>query len=210
MSGVVASFSYSATDIGSFLSAISSIAVIAGAIFVVFQLRQNARQIKQHEKTLEAMSAANRSNNAFQLISKVVDPSFPGRRHRLHAISKKYSGSDWSGFDESIDDFEVRNFANIYEQLGLIVKKGVIDPEDVMDALSGQIMADWAAFAPIRRHIMEEAGRAYPILAVDQPGIDAIFWPTFKWLAEENQKWIREKLSTGVRPNTHGESASPK
>jgi len=202
MSGVVANFSFTATGIETFLSAISSIAVIAGAIFVVFQLRQNAKQIKQQEKTLEAMSAANRSNDAFQLISKVVDPSFPARRHRLHAISKKYSGGDWSGFEDSIDDFEVRNFANIYEQLGLLVKKGVIDREDVMDALSGQIMDDWITFAPIRRHVMEDVGRANPLLAVDQPGIDAIFWPNFMWLAEENQKWIREKLSTGVRPNT--------
>lgn len=208
MSGVVANFSYSATDIETFLSAVSSIAVIAGAIFVVFQLRQNGKQIKQQEKTLKAMSAANRSNDAFQLISKVVDPSFPGRRHRLHAISKKYSGGDWNGFDDGIDDFEVRNYANIYEQLGLLVKKGIIDLEDVMDALSGQIISDWATFAPIRRHVMEEAGRAYPILAVDQPGIDAIYWPNFIWLAEENQKWIREKLSTGVRPNTQREPAS--
>ena len=201
MSGVVANFSFTATGIETFLSAISSIGVIAGAIFVVFQLRQNGKQIKQQEKTLKAMSAANKSNDAFQLIGKVVDPSFPGRRHRLHSVSKKYSGGDWSGFEDSIDDFEVRNFANIYEQLGLLVKKGVIDREDVMDALSGQIMDDWITFAPIRRHVMEDVGRANPLLAVDQPGIDAIFWPNFMWLAEENQKWIREKLSTGVRPN---------
>jgi hypothetical protein len=168
MSGVVADFSFTATDTESFLSAISSIAVIAGAIFVVFQLRQNSKQIAQQEKTLKAMSAANRSNDAFQLIGKVVDPSFPGRRHRLHAISKKYSGGDWNGFDDSIDDFEVRNFANIYEQLGLLVKKGVIDREDVMDALSGQIMDDWTTFAPIRRHVMEETGRVHPILEVSQ------------------------------------------
>jgi hypothetical protein len=202
MSGAVANFSFTATDIETFLSAISSIAVIAGATFVVFQLRQNAKQIEQQEKTLEAMSAANRSNDAFQLISKVVDPSFPGRRHRLHAISKRYSGGDWNGFEDSIDDFEVRNFANIYEQLGLLVKKGVIDREDVMDALSGQIIDDWITFAPIRRHVMEHVGSVNPLLAVDQPGIDAIFWPNFMWLAEENQKWIRKKLSTGVRPNT--------
>ena len=208
--GVAGKFSLTINDLESFLSAISSIAVIAGASFVVFQLRQTSKQIKQNEKTLQAMSEANRSDNAFQLIGKVVDPSFPGRRYRLHTISKKYSGGDWKGYDESLDDFEVRNFANIYEQLGLLVRKGVIDREDVMDALSGQILDDWSAFAPIRRHVMEEAGRAHPVLAVDQPGIDAIFWPNFMWLAEENQKWAAEKLSKGVRPNTHGEPASPK
>ena len=115
--------------------------MIVGAVFVVFQLRQNAKQIKQHEKTLEAMSAANRSHNAFELIGKVIDPSFPVRRHRLYEVSEKYSGGDWIGFDRSLDDFEVRNFANIYEQVGLLVKKGVIDLQDVMDALSAQPMA---------------------------------------------------------------------
>lgn len=196
--GVVADFSFTASDLESFLSAISSIAVIAGAVFVVFQLRQNAKQIEQHERTLEAMSAANRSRNAFDLIGKVIDPSFPVRRHGLYEVSNKYSGGDWTGFDRSLDDFEVRNFANIYEQLGLLVKKGVIDLRDVMDALSAQPMADWLAFQPLRKHIMEQAGKAIPSLATDKPGVDAIYWPNFMWLAEENAKWVREKVSTGL------------
>lgn len=172
----------------------------------MFQLRQNAKQIKQTEKTLVAMSEANKSDNAFQLIGKVVDPSFPGRRYRLHAISKKYSSGDWNGFDDSIDDFEVRNFANIYEQLGLLVRKRVIDLQDVMDALSAQILGDWAAFEPIRRHIMERTGKEYPSLSTDQQGIDSIYWPDFMWLAKENQKWVRSKLPSGV---TKSESPSP-
>lgn len=176
---------------------------------MVFQLRQNAKQIKQHEKTLEVTSAANRSHNAFELIGKVIDPSFPGRRHRLHEVSRKYSGGDWSGFDESLDDFEVRNFANIYEQW-VLVKKGVIDLQDVMDALSAQIMADWFVFQPLRKHIIEQAARSYPSLATNQPGVDAIYWPNFMWLAEENQKWVREEMSTEVGPDTQNKSTSPK
>lgn len=210
LSGVVADFSLTATDIETFLSAISSIAVIAGAVFVVFQLRQNARQIKQQDKTLEAMSAANRSHDAFELIGKVIDPSFPGRRHRLHEVSMRYSGGNWKGFDDSLDDFEVRNFANIYEQLGLLVQKGVIDLPDVMDALSAQIMADWFVFKPLRKHIIEEAAKLYPSLAANQPGVDAIYWPHFMWLAEENQKWVREKMSTAVGKGTRDKSTPPR
>ena len=112
-------------------------------------------------------------------------------------MSEKYSGGDWTGFDHSLDDFEVRNFANIYEQLGLLVKKGVIDLQDVMDALSAQPMADWLAFQPLRKHIMEQAGKTIPSLATNQVGKDAIYWPNFMWLAEENAKWVREKVSTG-------------
>ena len=178
--------------------------MIAGTVFVVFQLRQNAKQIKQHEKTLEAMASANRSRNAFELIGKVIDPTFPVRRHRLYEVSERYSGGDWTGFDRSLDDFEVRNFANIYEQMGLLVKKGVIDLQDVMDALSAQPMADWHAFQSLRKHIMEEAGKAIPSLATNQAGLDVIYWPNFMWLAEENAKWVRGKVSTGVGPGTQG------
>ena len=114
-------FSFSLTDFESFLKTISSFAVIAGTFFVVLQLRLNAKMV--------------RSRNAFDLIGKVIDPSFPVRRHLLYQVAGKYTGGDWTGFDRSLDDFEVRNFANIYEQLGLLVKKGVVDLQDVMEAL---------------------------------------------------------------------------
>jgi len=170
-------------DIESVVGTISSITVIVGAVFVIIQLRLTAKDVTSH--------------NAFELIGKVIDPSFPGRRHRLYMVSAKYSDGDWTGFDRSIDDFEVRNFANIYEQLGLLVKKGVIDLPDVMEALSAQVVADWTAFQPIRGHIMEESAKAFPLLAMDRPGIDEIYWPHFMWLAEENGKWVQDQLSIG-------------
>ena len=178
--------SFAVTNVESLLRAISSIAVIAGTIFVVLQLRLNARTA--------------RARNAFDLIGKVVDPSFPARRHRLYEVSQRYAGSDWVGFDRSLDDFEVRNFASIYEQLGLLVRRGVIDLGEVMKALSAQPMADWATFEPIRQHITEQAGHAFPGLPTDAKGIDAIYWPSFKWLAEENRKWVARvsEDATGV------------
>lgn len=168
-------------DVESFLRRISSIAVIAGTVLVVLQLRLNAKQA--------------RSRNAFDLIGKVIDPTFPVRRHLLYEVAAKHGRGDWTGFDRSLEDFQVRNFANIYEQLGLLVKKGVIDLQDVMEALSAQPMADWQTFQPIRKHIIEESGRALPALATDQAGLDSIYWPNFKWLAEESAKWVRERAS---------------
>jgi hypothetical protein len=172
-------FSFSVTNLESLLKTISSIAVIAGTFFVVLQLRLNAKMV--------------RSRNAFDLIGKVIDPSFPARRHLLYQVAGKYTGGDWTGFDRSLDDFEVRNFANIYEQLGLLVKKGVVDLPDVMEALSVQPYADWHTFQPIRKHIMEEAAKRIPALATNLTGIDGIYWPNFKWLAEESGKWMRER-----------------
>lgn len=92
----------------------------------------------------------------------------------------------------------MRNFANIYEQLGLLARRGVVDLEDVLDALSAQPMADWMTFEPIRAHIIDEAVRAFPAVASDQAGADAIYWPNFKWLADESRAWTLERMSTGT------------
>ena len=170
------------TNLESFLRILSSIVVIAGVILALLQLRLNAKQA--------------RSRNAFDLIGKVIDPAFPVRRHLLYEVAARYARGDWTGFDRSLDDFQVRSFANLYEQLGLLAKKGVIDLQDVMEALSAQPMADWRVFEPIRKHIMEEAGRAIPALSTNQAGLDSIYWPNFKWLAEESAKWVREQSSS--------------
>jgi hypothetical protein len=113
----------------------------------------------------------------------------------LYQVSAQHAGGDWTGFDRSLDDFEVRSFANLYEQLGLLVRKGVIDLNDVMEGMSAQIMADWQTFQPIRAHIIEQSGRAFPALEASQAGIDAIFWPHFGWLAEQNKKWVGRRLA---------------
>lgn len=172
-------------ELESIFRIISPIAVITGTILVVLQLRVNAKQA--------------RARTAFDLIGKVIDPSFPARRHMLYRVAAERSDGDWTGFDRSIEDFEVRNFANIYEQLGLLVKKGVVDLEDVLDALSAQPLADWQVFEPIRLHVMEEASRAFPALAGNQAGLDAIYWSNFKWLAEESRKWTHARTSLGSR-----------
>ena len=165
---------------------IGVIAVIAGTILVVLQLRVNARNV--------------RSRNAFDLVAKVIDPSFPRRRHLLYEVAEKRAGGDWTGFDRSLEDFEVRNFANIYEQLGLLTRRGVVDLDDVLDALSAQPMADWSTFEPIRAHIMEEAGRAFPALADNSADFEAVYWPNFKWLAAESRKWTLERTTAVGRP----------
>ena len=173
-------------EIEPILRVIGAVAVIAGTVLVVLQLRVNAKNV--------------RSRNAFDLIGKVIDPSFARRRHLLYEVAEKRAGGDWSGFDRSLEDFEVRNFANVYEQLGLLVRRGVVDLQDVLDALSAQPLADWSAFEPIRAHIMKEAGKAFPALAEDQPGVDAIYWPNFRWLAEESLKWTLQRVAPGAGP----------
>lgn len=174
------------TDLELLLRIIGSISVITGTILVVLQLRVNAKNA--------------RARNAFDLIGRVIDPSFAARRHLLYQVAEKHADGNWTGFDRSLEDFQVRNFANIYEQLALLVRKDVVDLKDVLDALSAQPMADWNTFRPIRAHIIEEAAKAFPALANDQPGLNSIYWPNFGWLAEESRKWILHRTSTGAGP----------
>jgi hypothetical protein len=181
-------------ELESVFRTIGAIAVIAGTVLVVLQLRVNARNV--------------RSRNAFDLTAKVIDPSFPHRRHLLYEVAARHSDGDWTGFDRSAEDFEVRNFANIYEQLGLLARKDVVDLEDVLDALSAQPMADWITFQPIRTHIMDEAGKAFPALADNRPGQEAIYWPNFAWLAEESRKWVLQRVAAGAPPRAPDEPAS--
>ena len=176
------------SEIEPVLRAIGAIAVIVGTILVVLQLRVNAKHA--------------RSRNAFDLTAKVIDPSFPRRRHLLYEVAEKHADGDWTGFDHSLEDFEVRNFANIYEQLGLLARKGVVDLEDVLDALSAQPMADWITFQPIRTHIMQESGKAFPLLAGNEPGQEAVYWPNFRWLADESRKWTLQRASAGAGPRS--------
>lgn len=72
----------------------------------------------------------------------------------------------------------------------------------VLEALPAQPMADWYTFQPIRMHIMEEAAKAFTTLADDQPGLESIYWPNFRWLAEESLKWTLYRASAAVGPST--------
>ncbi len=103
-----------------FLSAISSIAIILGAVFVVFQLRQNARLIK-------TASFETKSNMSFSVLEKITEESFARRRKNMHDSVKKFSQVNWEGFDDSLEDYEARNFGYIYELIGELVKEEIID-----------------------------------------------------------------------------------
>ena len=55
------------------LSAVSSVAVVAGAVFVVFQLRQNA-------KLINATIQETKAGIAFSMVERIIDDSFVRRR----------------------------------------------------------------------------------------------------------------------------------
>jgi hypothetical protein len=149
-----------------FLSAISSIAVIAGAVFIVLQLRHNAKEMK--------------SDVALTLLEKITDESFPRRRKNMHEVVMKYSSNNWQGFDDTIDDYEARNFAYQYELMGQFVKAGLVDKKLVMNALQGLVVVDWRAFGPLNKHLEERYKSAV------SP------WRNFEWLAQETLEYMQK------------------
>lgn len=171
-----------------FLSAISSIAIILGAVFVVFQLRQNAKLIK-------TANFETKSNMSFSVLEKITEESFARRRKSMHDAVKKYSQANWQGFDDSLEDFEARNFGYIYELIGELVKEGIIELTIAIHSLRYLVIADWQVFEPLVKHLMERY--KVPVNPYEN----------FEWLALETRKVLEE---SGKISDTFGRISSTK
>jgi hypothetical protein len=139
----------SVQDLITWLSAISSLAVILGVAFVVLQLRQNAG-------LLEATLRQQRSDVTLGLIERVTDESFPRRRHHMYETLRRFKETGWKGAFESLDDFEVRDFAQIYELIGVMSTQGLIDSDVIAEVLQFTVVRDWEAFEPHARFLAEQ------------------------------------------------------
>ena len=169
----------------SFLSAISSIAIILGAVFVVFQLRQNAKLIR-------TANLETKSNISFSVLEKITEESFARRRKNMHDAVKKYSQISWEGFDDTLEDFEARNFGYIYELIGELVREGIIDLTIAIHSLRYLIVFDWQTFEPLVKHLMERY--KVPVNPYEN----------FEWLAQETRKFLQSsgKIGEGSRSGT--------
>lgn len=168
----------SLSDALTVLSASSSIAVILGAIFIVFQMRQNARLI-------EATLKEGRANVALSMLERITDESFPRRRRRMFEILNRFQATNWADAFESEDDLEVRNFAYLYELMGLLVENRLVDLELVLDTLQYLVVRDWEVFAPHARFVKSHYGVSF----------DA--WGRFEWLAKEARAHLEREHSVG-------------
>src|SRR5579864_3103925 len=157
----------------SYLSALSSVAVVLGAIFIVFQLRQNARLIKTANFDTKA-------EMSFSVLEKITEESFARRRKNMHDAIKKYSQINWDGFDDSLEDFEARNFGYIYELIGELVKEGIIDLTIAVHSLRYLVVFDWDRFQPLVKHIM------------DRFKVPINPYENFEWLANQTRKFLQE------------------
>jgi hypothetical protein len=172
-------------EVAAALGAISSIAVIAGAGFIVVQLRQNATLLK-------ASLRQEREQVAFSMVEKLTHETFAHRRANFYQVVKRYGADGWKGFDDSADDFEVRNYAYFFELYGQMVKDGIIDLAMVAEMLQYIVIFDWKTFEPVSEHLKARFG-----LKVSP-------WQNFEWLSKETDKFMSAReaapdLSRGDR-----------
>ncbi|HEV8050090.1 MAG TPA: hypothetical protein VGP88_05810 [Thermoplasmata archaeon] len=154
------------TAIYTILGGASSAAVILGAVFVLFQLRQNA-------KLLQATLNQAQATFSLAVLQRITDESFPRRRARMFVIMQKFRETDWKDAFESPEDLEVRNFAYLYELLGQMARQKVVDLEIVLDSLQYIVVRDWQVYEPHTAFLSKMYNLEYNT------------YTNFKWLAEE-------------------------
>ena len=169
-----------ATQISILLSGVSAGAVVAGAVFVVFQLRQNA-------KLIGATVQSNKSAIAFSMLEKIIDDSFVRRRKNVYDTIAKYQPKNWEGFLGTMEDMEARNYAYMFELFGQLVKDGIIELKTVMRALKYIVVNDWTVMEPMIKYLNHE----YKVKVSP--------WANFEWLAKETEKYL-EDLEARIPP----------
>jgi hypothetical protein len=148
------------------LGASSSAAVVLSAVFVLIQLRQNAR-------LLQATLNQSKATFSLNVLERITDESFPRRRARMFLVIQKFRETGWKDAFESPEDLEVRNFAYLYELLGQMARQQIVDLEMVLDSLQYIVVRDWQVFEPHARYITERYG------------VDFLAYSNFEWLAKE-------------------------
>lgn len=152
------------SELAPYLSILSSLAIIASAIMVIFQLRQGTRE--------------NRANTAFSMLESITSDSFERRRAHVYKIVAKYSPNDYVDFLNTADDFEFRNYAYTFELFGQFIKDGVVDRKPVMNVGKYIIVTDWKVMEPLLKCICQAHGfKLFP-------------WENFEWLAKETEKYL--------------------
>ena len=161
------------------LNATSAVAVLLGVVFVVFQLRQNARVIKASNEQVQARILQNKSSIATSVVERFTDDYFTVRRKTVRDIIRKYQDVNWEGFPESAEDFEVRVFGSHYEFTAYLAREGIIDIHLGQSVLGHRVTFDWEVLRPAAEHYGKAWGKRY-------------IFANFEWLAGESEKYLAE------------------
>jgi len=152
--------------------------VIAGAFFIVLQMRQNARLIA-------ATLRENRTEVAFRILERLTEESFARRRKKMRDAVTQAQANGWVGFDDSIEDLEARNFGYFYELIAQFAQDGIIDLELLEKVLQYLVVVDWRTFRPLAEHVKSNYG------------VKMNPWGNFEWLADHTEKFLKAREQKG-------------
>ncbi len=79
----------------------------------------------------------------------------------------------------TLEDFEARNYAYMFELFGQLVKDNIMDLQTVMNSLKYIVVADWRTMEPMLKYL----NAAYELKF--NP------WSNFEWLANETDKYLK-------------------
>jgi hypothetical protein len=177
------------------LDALSALAVIAGVIFVIFQLRQNAklieasdRQIDTANRQVEASIQQNRQQVILSVVDRFTNDAFNVKRKKVREIAKKYEANNWEGYLESADDYDVRGFIAHYESTGYLARIKIVDAKMMQEAMGFGIIYDWVALEPVVEYYRKAWKRAA--------------YANFEWLKDAVKKGMeRDGIDTSTGPS---------
>src|SRR5205809_3105168 len=135
---------------------------------------------------------------SFSVLEIITLERFGLSRKNMHDAVKKYSQINWEVFDDSLEDFEARNFGYIYELIGELVREGIIDFTIAIHSLRYLIVIDCQTFELLVNHLMERF--KVPVNPYEN----------FEWLAQETRKVLQSagKIGEGSRSGTLHEKHS--
>jgi len=146
-------------DIATWVGIAASSALVVSVCLLAYNLRESRRDARR--------------NLAFSLMATLTSAQFAERRWKMRGAVQAGVASSWTGFDDSLQDFESRAFAYQYELIAQMVYARTLEYVQLRDFLKFSIVADWNAFDPLDAHLMERyPGRPSP-------------WSNFRKLAEQ-------------------------
>ncbi|MCI4345855.1 MAG: hypothetical protein L3K07_03785, partial [Thermoplasmata archaeon] len=109
---------------------------------------------------------------------RLSDREYVLRRKLVRDLVAKFAATEWAGFADSSDAFEIRAFAATYEASATMARIGMIDEGTLQKALGYSVVSDWHAIEPA-------------VLQLERSwGVPA--YPNSRWLAESSEAYLQK------------------
>lgn len=141
---------------------LQTVGILVGVFYYIITIRTNQRNQELTRKAQETTLETRQAQLFMQIYNRFQDSEFT--RH-----FNKIQSWEWKDYDDYLEKYGAENIeastawwsvGKVFEGIGVLVKRGLIDVAIVDDLMSGQILQYWEKVGPI---IMEMRRRLnYP------------------------------------------------